>query len=57
MIKTRKPGFQKALSIISDIVEGQLSKMPPKVADSKRKKIHQIASNARPGSRGINSPS
>jgi hypothetical protein len=46
MTKSRKVSFQKTLKLISGVVEGQLSKLPPKAADSKRKKIHQIALNA-----------
>jgi hypothetical protein len=45
MTKTRKAEFQKILSLITDAVEGQLSKLPPEVAETKRKKIHQIASS------------
>jgi hypothetical protein len=52
MPKTRKASFQKTLKIISDVVEGQLMKLPPEVADAKRKKIHQIASTAGPRVRG-----
>lgn len=52
MTKTRKAEFQKVLNAISDVVESQLSKLPPEVADSKRKKIHEIASNAGQRARG-----
>jgi hypothetical protein len=57
MTKLRKVSFQKALKIITDVVEEQLSKLPRKVAETKRKKIHQIASKAGPRSRGIILPS
>jgi hypothetical protein len=52
MAKTRKAEFRKVLNVISEIVEGQLSKLPPEVADAKRKKIHQIASSAGQRARG-----
>jgi hypothetical protein len=52
MTKTRKAGFQKVLDIISEVVEEQLSNLPPEMADSKRKKIHQIASSAGSRARG-----
>ena len=50
MTKARKSDFQKTLDMITDIVERQLSKLPPEIADAKRKEIHRIASSA--GSRG-----
>jgi hypothetical protein len=52
MIKTKKAGFQKVLNLITDVVEEQLSKLPAEDADSKRKKIHQIASSAGQRARG-----
>ena len=45
MTKTREAEFQKILTLITDAVEGQLSKLPPEVAETKRQKIHQIASS------------
>jgi hypothetical protein len=54
MTKTRKAGFQKTIKIISDVVESQLSKLPPDVAVAKREKIHQIAASA--GQRGRGKP-
>jgi hypothetical protein len=52
MAKTRKASFQRSLKTIVDVVEGQLVKLPPDVADAKRDKIHQIASSAGHGGRG-----
>jgi hypothetical protein len=46
MAKTSKTSLQKALKVITDVIEGQLSKLPPEVADEKREKIHQIAASA-----------
>jgi hypothetical protein len=45
MTKTRKAEIQKILDLITGAVEGQLSALPPEVAETKRKKIHQIASS------------
>ena len=52
MTKARKAGFKKVLQILTDVVEGQLSKFPLEVADAKRKKIHRIASSGGPRGRG-----
>ena len=58
MVKTKKAGFQKALKIIVDVVEGQLSKLPPEIADAKRKRINRIASSAgRPARGKLSKPS
>ena len=53
MTKSSTVDFRKALRIITEVVEGQLSKLPSKVADKKRERIHQIASKAGLRSRGI----
>jgi hypothetical protein len=52
MVKTRKMSFEKALKTIADVVEGQLSKLPPDIADAKRKKINRIAASAGRPARG-----
>jgi hypothetical protein len=52
MTKTKKTSFQKALKVIADLVEGQLLKLPPEVADAKREKIRQIAASVGPRGRG-----
>jgi hypothetical protein len=52
MAKTSKANFGKALKVITQIVEEQLAKLPPEVADAKRGKIHQIAASAGPRVRG-----
>lgn len=50
MAAIKKLNFTQTLNAIAEIVEGQLSKLPPGVADAKRKKIDRIA--ARAGSQG-----
>lgn len=52
MTKARKTSFQKALKVIVDVVEGQLSKLPAEVADAKREKIREIAASVGPRGRG-----
>jgi hypothetical protein len=58
MSKTKRTSFEKTLEIIADVVEGQLSKLPPEIADAKRKKISLIASSAgRPARGKLSKPS
>ena len=52
MTKPKKASFEKALKTIADVVEGQLSKLPPEIADAKRKEINLIASTAARRARG-----
>ena len=55
MVKTKKASFQKSLKIIAGVVEGQLSELPPEIADAKRKKINRIAAGAGRPARGKHS--
>jgi hypothetical protein len=44
--KTKNENLQKVLDVITNFVEGQLSKLPPEIAEVKRKEINQIVSTA-----------
>ena len=58
MVKSKKASFEKALKIIAGVVEGQLAKLPPEIADAKRKKIDRIAASAgRPARGKLSKPS
>ncbi len=46
MTKTKNADLQKVFDVITNFVEGQLSKLPPKIAAAKRKQVRQILSNA-----------
>jgi hypothetical protein len=52
MAKTRKAMLRKSLDTITNIVEDQLAKLPPEVADEKRKRIHQVAVSVSRRARG-----
>jgi hypothetical protein len=46
MTKAKNANLQKVLDVITNFVEGQLSKLPPEIAKVKRKEINQILSSA-----------
>jgi len=49
MTKTKNADLQKVFDVITNFVEGQLSKLPPEVAAAKRKQVRQILSSATRG--------
>ena len=46
MAKPKKTGLEKVIELVTEYVDGELSKLPRKLANAKRKKIHQIAVDA-----------
>jgi len=46
MTKTKNADLQKVFDVITNFVEGQLSKLPPEIAAAKRKQVRQILSSA-----------
>jgi hypothetical protein len=46
MTKTKNPDLQKVFDVITNFVEGQLSRLPPGIAAAKRKQVRQILSSA-----------
>jgi hypothetical protein len=46
MTKTKNANLQEVLDVITNFVEGQLSKLPPEIAEAKRKQVSQILSSA-----------
>jgi hypothetical protein len=46
MTKTKDANLQKVLDVIKNFVEGQLAKLPPEIAEAKRKQVRQILSSA-----------
>ena len=58
MTKAKNAKLQKVIDVITDFVEGQLSKLPPEIAEAKRKEMSQILSSAtRPARKTSANPS